>query len=78
MGGYLSNQISSQDKIHVLTEIFSSWDEISSQLHVNATLDFIKELPGNKTTVSNDIPVSVLKESISAYYEKLTDISRNT
>ena len=34
----------------------------------------IKQQPGNKATVSNDIPVSVLKESISAYYEKLTDI----
>ena len=34
----------------------------------------MKELPVNKATVSNDIPVSVLKESISFYYEKLTDI----
>ena len=37
----------------------------------------IKELPGNKAAVSNDIPVSVLKESLSAYYEKLTDIFHN-
>ena len=37
-------------------------------------LNLIKQLPGNKATVSNDIPVSVLKESVSAYYEKLTDI----
>ena len=37
----------------------------------------IKALPGNKATVSNDIPVSVLKESVSAYYEKLTDIFNN-
>ena len=37
----------------------------------------IKELPVNKATVSNDIPVSVLKESISFYYEKLTDIFNN-
>ena len=40
-------------------------------------LDLIKELPGNKGTVSNDIPVSVLKESVFAYYEKLTDIFNN-
>ena len=40
-------------------------------------LDLIKQLPGNKATVSNDIPVSVLKESVSAYYEKLTDIFNN-
>ena len=40
-------------------------------------LDLIKQLPGNKATVSNDIPVSVLKESVSAYYEKLTDILNN-
>ena len=40
-------------------------------------LNLIKELPGNKATVSNDIPVSVLKESLSAYYEKLTDIFNN-
>ena len=37
----------------------------------------IKKLPGNKATVSNDIPVSVLKESVSAYYGKLTDIFNN-
>ena len=40
-------------------------------------LDLIKQLPGNKATVSNDISVSVLKESVSAYYEKLTDIFNN-
>ena len=40
-------------------------------------LDLIKDLPGNKATVSNDIPVSVLKESVYAYYEKLTDIFNN-
>ena len=37
----------------------------------------IKELPGNKASVSNDIPVSVLKESLSLFYEKLTDIFNN-
>ena len=35
------------------------------------------ELSGDKATVSNDIPVSVLKESVFAYYEKLTDIFNN-
>ena len=40
-------------------------------------LHLIKKLPGNKATVSNDIPISVLKESLSAYYEKLTDIFNN-
>ena len=41
-------------------------------------LNFIKELRGNKgTTVSNNIPVSVLKEFVSAYYEKLTHIFNN-
>ena len=40
-------------------------------------MNWIKELPGNNATVSNDIPVSVLKESVSAYYEKLTDIFNN-
>ena len=40
-------------------------------------LDLIKELPGNKPTVSNDIPVSVLKESVFTYYEKLIDIFDN-
>ena len=37
-------------------------------------LNVLKELPANKTTLSNDIPVLVLKGSVSAYYEKLTDI----
>ena len=37
----------------------------------------IKELPGIKATVSNDIPVSAPKESFSAYYEKVTDIFDN-
>ena len=40
-------------------------------------LDLIKELPGNKATVWNDIQVPVFKESISAYYKKLTDIFNN-
>ena len=40
-------------------------------------LNLIKELPGNKATVSNDISVSVLKDSISVYYEKLIDIFNN-
>ena len=35
-------------------------------------LDLIKQLLGNKAIVSNDIPVSVIKESVSSYYEKLT------
>ena len=37
----------------------------------------IKELPRNKATVSNDIQVSALNESVSVYYEKLTDIFNN-
>ena len=37
----------------------------------------IKELPGNKPTVSNDILVWVLKEFVSACYEKLTDVFNN-
>ena len=37
-------------------------------------LNLIKEFPEDKANVSNEIPVSVLKESISGYYEKLTDI----
>ena len=40
-------------------------------------LNLIKGLPGNKATVSDDIPVSVLKESISAYYEKVNDIFKS-
>ena len=40
-------------------------------------LNLIKELPGNKATVSNDISVSELKESISVYYKKLTNILNN-
>ena len=35
-------------------------------------LNLIKEHPGNKPTASNDIPVSVPKESISSYYKKWT------
>ena len=37
----------------------------------------MEELPGNKATVSNDVPVSLLNESISAYYEKLADSFNN-
>ena len=40
-------------------------------------LNLIKELPGNKATVSDDMPVSVLKELASVYHEKLTDIFNN-
>ena len=37
-------------------------------------LNLIKELPGIKDTVSNDIPVSLLKQYVSACCKKLTDI----
>ena len=37
----------------------------------------IKQLPGNKASVSNDFPVSVFKESVSGYYKKLTDTFNN-
>ena len=40
-------------------------------------LNLIKQLPENKALVSNDIPVSALKESVSAYFEKLTDFFKN-
>ena len=59
-------------KENVGNKNFSS--ETVSKKHV---LDLIKELPGNKATVSNDIPVSVLKKSVSAYNKKLTDIFNN-
>ena len=32
-------------------------------------LNLIKEPSGNKSTVSNDIPVSVLKESVAVFYD---------
>ena len=37
----------------------------------------IKQRSGNQATVSNEIPVSVITESVSAYYKKLTDIFNN-
>ena len=37
-------------------------------------LNLIKELPGIKDTVSNDIPVSLLKQYVSTCCKKLTDI----
>ena len=40
-------------------------------------LNLIKELPGNKAIVSDGIPISLPKESTSAYYEKFTDIFNN-
>ena len=36
-------------------------------------LKLIKELSRNNAAASIDNPVSVLKESVSGYYEKLTD-----
>ena len=56
-------------KENVGNEIFSF--ETVSQKNV---LNVLKELPVNKATLSNDIPVLVLKGSVSAYFEKLTDI----
>ena len=42
-----------------------------SKKHV---LDLMKQLPGNKATVSKDVLVSVLKVFVSAYCKKLSDI----
>ena len=56
----------------LVTKIFS-FETVSKK----DVLDFIKKLPRNKATVSNDIPVSVLMESVSTCYEKLTDVFNN-
>lgn len=42
-----------------------------------AFLKLIKELSRNNAAASIDNPVSVLKESVSGYYEKLTDTCNN-
>ena len=66
-----------EERCKKITENFGNVNfsfETVSRKHV---LNLIKKLPGNKATVLNDISVSVLKESMSAYYEKLTDIFNN-
>ena len=37
-------------------------------------IDAIKKLPSNKASISNDIPVSVMKQFENCYCEKLTNI----
>ena len=37
-------------------------------------IDAIKKLPSNKASISNDIPVSVMKQFANCYCEKLTNI----
>ena len=60
-----------------IKENFDNENVSSETISKKHVLDLIIELPGNKATVSNGIPVLVLKESGSAYYEKLTDIFNN-
>ena len=38
----------------------------------NDIISAIKKLPSNKASISNDIPVSVIKQFASCYCEKLT------
>ena len=40
----------------------------------NDIIDAIKKLPSNKASISNDIPVSVMKQFVNCYCEKLTNI----
>ena len=40
-------------------------------------IDAIKKLPSNKASISNDIPVSVMKQFANCYCEKLTNILKN-
>ena len=37
-------------------------------------IDAIKKLPSNKASISNDIPISVMKQFVNCYCEKLTNI----
>ena len=37
-------------------------------------IDAIKKLPSNKASISNDIPISVMKQFANCYCEKLTNI----
>ena len=40
----------------------------------NDIISAIKKLPPNKASVSNDIPISVMKQFANCYCEKLTNI----
>ena len=60
-----------------ITENFGDENFSFETIFKKDVLKLIEQIPGNKATVPNDIPVSVLKESVSAYYEKLTDIFNN-
>ena len=57
-----------------IKEIFGNKTFSFETISKKDVLNLIEQLLGNKATVSNDIPFSVLKESVSAYCEKLTDI----
>ena len=65
------------DKRKKIKENFGNENFSFETVSKKDVLDLIKELPGNKANGSNDIPVSVLKEFVFAYYEKLIDIFNN-
>ena len=50
-----------------------SFKPVSKSGIINA----IKKLPSNKASVSNDIPVSVMKQFVNCYCEKLTNILKD-
>ena len=44
------------------------------QFTTNELLKIIKELPSNKASVLNDIPIKIIKKSAQVYSSKLTQI----
>ena len=58
-------------------EIFANNSFSFQTVSKKYVFNLINEFSGDKATVRNSILVSVLKEFVSSYYEKLTDIFNN-
>ena len=63
-----------KESCRLIKEHFGNWSFSLNAVSKNGIISAIKKLTSNKASVSNDIPVSVMKQFANCYCEKLTNI----
>ena len=63
-----------EESCRLIKELFGNGSLSFKPVTKNDIISAIKKLPSNKASISNDIPISVMKQFANCYCEKLTNI----
>ena len=66
-----------EESCRLIKEHFGNESFSFKPVSKNRIINAVKKLPSNKASISNDIPVSVMKHFANCYCEKLTNILKD-